>query len=150
MNKLALAAAAAALLGGAPAAASPPPLPVAVTYTPATPETATLHGTLVDQGWFGRTPSALPAEVVATCAGSTRLEACLRDLTHSTVGEGPPEVVVVVTDEGGKSRLVCIGPGAAFKNRERQTALIDLRNPGREDRSAAAGCIIAAAAESGW
>ena len=62
-----------------------------------------------------------------------------------------------MTPEAGKTRLTCIGPGAAWNNAERQTALVDLAlaaaadpTPGRDDRRAAAGCIIAAAAESGW
>lgn len=51
---------------------------------------------------------------------------------------------------GGEAQMQCIGPGEATRDPEKQAVLIDLANPGPEGRIAAAGCIIAAAAESGW
>ncbi len=145
----------AAMLLAAPAGAAPPPLPVAITFLPASLETEALKEALVGQGWFGRTVSTLDPAAVLACGGKG--EACIRALTHPTRGKTAPEVVVLVTPEAGKSRLTCVGPGAEFKSAERQTALVDLAlavgsDPaaGREDRRLAAGCIVAAAAESGW
>jgi len=161
MNKFASALAAVLLLA-APAMAAPPPLPVAISFLPEpgapasqTVEAEAVKEALIGQGWFGRTASTLDPAAVSACAGKG--EACVRALTHPTRGKTAPEVVVLMTPEAGKTRLTCIGPGEAWNNAERQTALVDLAlaaaadpNPGRDDRRAAAGCIIAAAAESGW
>lgn len=152
MKKFACALAAGFALA-APAAAAPPPLPVAITFLPGSRQTGTLYEILIEENWFGRTASTLDAAAIRACTA----EACVRALTEPTKGKGPPEVVVLMSAEAGRTRFVCIGPGATFRNPQRQTALIDLDaavhpDPARgaADRLTAAGCIVAAAAESGW
>lgn len=137
----------------APAAAAPPPLPVAITFLPGSRDTETLREVLIEQNWFGRVASTLDPAAVRACT----TEACVRALTEPTKGKGPPEVVVLMTAEAGRTRFVCIGPGAVSRSAERQSVVIDLAaaidpDPvrGALDRRSAAGCIISAAAESGW
>lgn len=155
MKRLLSAALACALIA-TPAVATPPPLRVAVTFMPfnlpdrdAGAQGEALRQALIANGWFAETPSSLNL-AVATCLMQSDIPACLRGHTHATLGKGPPEVIVLITTEAGRARLQCIGPGETAKSPERQTAVIDLANPGAESRQAAATCIIAAAAESGW
>ncbi len=148
----------------APALASPPPLPVAVTPV-VTPDASdgllddgfALRTALIGQQWFSDTPSTLSAEDLRACGLETDPEPCIRALTAPTRGASAPEVVVVLTPEAGKVRLRCYGPGTDTRSVERQSVLIDLAaalatdpTRSREDRNAAAGCMISAAAESGW
>jgi len=142
----------AALAAAGPAA--PPPLPVAVTFIDPSgpdgaPSAARLREVLTRQGWFEDVPSRLDPAGLVACRVRSSIEACIRTQTHESLGQGAPEVVVWMVGEDGKTRLTCYGPGEAFRSAERQTALVDLA-AGGADGQAAAGCIIAAAAESGW
>jgi len=138
----------AALALAAPALASPPPLPVAITFLPGSADAEAMREDLIEAGWFGRTASTLDPGAVAACAGKDA--ACVRALTHPTRGKTAPEVIVLLAPEGGKTRMTCVGPGETSRDPVKQSVLIDLAVRARDDRDKAAGCIISAAAESGW
>ena len=145
-----------ALAIAAPASAAPPPLPVAITpiplNLPGTDSGVKVNGlvqSLIEAGWFSKVPSGLN-QAWLRCLWEQDIPACLRGHSRGALGKGPPEVFLLVTPEAGRARIRCVGPGETSRDPEKQTALIDLVSPSREDRNATAACIISAAAESGW
>jgi len=147
-----------------PAAASPPPLPVAVTplVMPAASDGLlddghALRTRLIADGWFSDQASTLERASLEACADDADPEPCIRALTAPTRGKTAPEVVVVLTPEAGKVRLRCFGPAETTRNAAKQSVLVSLAaaldaTPGQggDARATAAGCLISAAAESGW
>lgn len=150
-----------------PAAAIPPPPEVAIVLlTPGgafREESTTLLDALVqtssNAGWF--VAAEPPAELGALAACATTdvdLESCVRAAVTQLDLEGPP-LVVVATRPGPGFHFgwLCIGQGSAPTDVARQSVGLSPERwddasarPWEEDRAAAAGCILGAAAESGW
>lgn len=159
-----------ALVGAAavalPAAALPPPPPVAV--TPIVGADANdgllddghaLRSRLIADNWFADAPSTLDRATLEACGREAAVSACVKPLTIASRGAAPaPEVVLLLRPTvGGLVEMNCMGPGDTVHNAERQQVVLNLkkalaREPavGMSDRNAAVGCILAAAAESGW
>jgi hypothetical protein len=148
-----LAVCAVVLAVAAPVLAAPPPLPVAVAFagmdiveTGDRPEA--LRRALVADGWFADTPSDLLADPAIAHCPVHMLETCLRAAVAGRKGRRPVDVLILLEAGGeGRTRLTCVGSAPPA---DEPTAEIDLANPSVEDRTAAARCIIAAAAQSGW
>jgi hypothetical protein len=146
-----------ALVAGlaAPALAAPPPLPVAVSFLDSagapdsSEQTEALRRALVADNWFADAPAqALKDEEFLLCRGVQAVETCARAAIAGHMERRPVEVLVLLhPGTEGRRRIVCVGP---VPPEVEPTAEIDLANPSAEDRIAAARCIIAAAAQSGW
>lgn len=107
-------------------------------------------------GMFRRTPPAFEAADFEACAGTgVEPEACVREILAARGAaslEGPPTVVLWVgPGPGFLTGWTCIGVGAEPTAPGRQRIGLDW-SPGHEASNAdkAAGCVLAAAAESGW
>lgn len=168
--RLAFVFAALALVGAAPLAALPPAPEVAVlVYAPyegsETHSEALLAHVAPDHGggWLRRAEPAFErSDFVACPTTGPELEACIRGVLAERGAkelEGPPTVIVALGPAGpGFIRdWTCIGEGDAPSQPDRQRVGIDFLTVGAAgmvpDPSvvhAAAGCITAAAAESGW
>lgn len=146
----------AAVLLATPVLADPPPLPVAVTFFKAdrsgdlAGDPEALRRALIADNWFAETPaSTLEAEAMQ-CVGILGLESCGRLAIAKLKDRRPPEVLVILSAlPDGRTDLVCVGatpPSSGVEPR----AEVDLVALPVADRTAAARCIIAAAAESGW
>ena len=153
-----------ALAGTAPAAAHAPAPDVAVlVYAPWGGDEAFNEALLAriapndGSGWFRRVEPAFTSADFDGC-GATGVdpEACVRGALaarNAARMEGPPTVVVLIRPTPGfQVGWTCIGVGDGPGRAERQRGPAIERIPGAEDRNAqaAAGCILAAAAESGW
>lgn len=164
MHRLAPLLAGLALAGAAPVAALAPPAPdVAVlVYAPGGDDVfndALLARIAPDDGsgWFRRAEPALTSADFDGC-GATGVdpEACVRGVLADRGAarmEGPPTVVVLVRPAPGfHVGWTCIGVGDGPSQEDRQRRPGIEQTPGAEDGNAqaAAGCILAAAAESGW
>ncbi|MBI2261558.1 MAG: hypothetical protein HYU62_07810 [Caulobacterales bacterium] len=166
-----LAAGLVAALGSAAAAQSPPPLGVKVLMA-ANPHMdpsqraaneaflASLEsGATASGGWFRFMPSGLDAERYQHCTISAQdSRECVRRYLEQDGATGAT-VVVLASDRGAgdEMRWLCVGLGKRLFNAERQSITLDLAaamdpdSPMRmQQRAAAAGCITAAGAESGW
>jgi hypothetical protein len=147
----------------APSAASaiPPPPPVAVVLV-APQGLEEDAGRLLQSigtggAWFEMTTAPIAEEAFADCANGEEPDVCVRSVLAGVEQERPPVVVVMVsTGPGFHVAWRCIGPGEAPAHLERQVQTFDTlawRNAATlpdNDRQAAAGCILAAASESGW
>lgn len=107
-------------------------------------------------GMFRRMPPAFEAADFEACAGTgVEPEACVREILAARGAaslEGPPTVVVWFgPGPGFLTGWTCVGVGAAPTAVDRQRTSLDW-SPGQETANAdkAAGCVLAAAAESGW
>lgn len=108
-------------------------------------------------GWLRRTEPAFSHADFEGC-GATGIdaEACVRGVLASRGSarlDGPPTVVVLIRPAPGfHVGWACIGVGDVPRQEDRQRHPGIERTPGTEDRNAqaAAGCILSAAAESGW
>lgn len=83
-------------------------------------------------------------------------EACIRGVLaarNAAAIDGPPTVVLLVRPAPGfDAGWTCVGVGEGPTREDRQRSPGIERTPGSEDRNAqaAAGCLLAAASESGW
>lgn len=107
-------------------------------------------------GLFRRAPAAIAAADFEACSGAgVQPEACVREVLAArgaADGEGPPTVVVWVgPGPGFLTGWTCVGVGGAPTAADRQAISLDW-SPGHEAANAqkASGCVLAAAAESGW
>ncbi len=107
-------------------------------------------------GLFRRAdPAFTAADFEACSATGAQPEACARGILSARGAaslDGPPAVVVLVSPGPGfLTGWTCVGVGAAPTSADRQRVSLDW-SPGQEAANAAraAGCVLAAAAESGW
>ncbi|MDO1559196.1 hypothetical protein Q0812_07115 [Brevundimonas sp. 2R-24] len=144
----------------------PPPPPVAVVLVPADAEAAGDSAALlrsVDSatsergGWLTLAPASLSAADFTDCAGASAADCARAVLSAQARQPGPPLVVILATSRGYALSWRCVGVDVARERPDRQRiGLEPIRwddrgiRPWEEDRSAAAGCILSAAAESGW
>jgi hypothetical protein len=141
------------------ARAIPPPPPVAVVLI-APPSLEEGSARLLESigaagAWFEMTDAPVVDAAFAACVDMAEPEACVRGVLATVEQERPPVVVVMVSaGPGFHVAWRCIGPGEAAAMPERQVQSFDTavwRNAASDaDRQAAAGCILAAASESGW
>jgi hypothetical protein len=106
-------------------------------------------------GWFRRVEPAFTSAGFDGCeAAGVDPESCVRGvLAARQAVDGPPTVVVLIRPAPGfHVGWTCIGVGGGPSREDRQRRPGIERTPGAEDRNAqaAVGCILAAAAESGW
>jgi len=107
-------------------------------------------------GWFRRAPSAFNAADFDACnAPGVQPEPCIRDVLAARGAadlERPPTVVVWVgPGPGFLTGWTCIGVGGAPTAEDRQNISLDWsRGQDGVNAQSAAGCILAAASESGW
>ena len=107
-------------------------------------------------GWFRRVPSAFSAADFDACSEpGVQPEACIRGILAARGAaelEGPPTVVVALSPGPGfLTGWTCIGIGGAPTAPDRQNISLDWsRGPDGVNAQSAAGCVLAAAAESGW
>jgi len=136
--------------------AGPPPPEVAVLFLPSLGgKSAELLGRAAPEGGSGLLRLAEPRFSAADFEGCFYSETCVRTrlAEHGAMTlDGPPTVVVLFRP--GPGFLIgwtCIGVGEGPTAADRQTVSLDWQ-PDKIDASAneAAGCILAAAAESGW
>lgn len=153
-----------ALAGAAPAAAHAPAPDVAVlVYAPWGADDVFNEALLAriapddGSGWFRRAAPAFTSADFDGCgAAGVDPEACVRGVLAARDAArtgGPPTVVVLIRPAPGfQVGWTCIGVGEGPSREDRQRGPAIERMPGAEDRNAqaAAGCILAAAAESGW
>lgn len=151
----------AAALFAAPAAALPPAPEVAVVVagggmTDFAEQTLAAVAPQDGGGWFRRVPSAFGAADFDACvAPGVQRETCVREILvarRAAGPDGPPTVVVLLSPGPGfLTGWTCVGGGVGPTAAERQTISLDW-SPGHEADNAreAAGCVLAAAAESGW
>ncbi|MBI2261557.1 MAG: hypothetical protein HYU62_07805 [Caulobacterales bacterium] len=164
MHRLAPVLAGLALAGAAPVAALAPAPEVAVlVHAPsnaASPYDEALLARIAPadgSGWLRRAEPAFTSADFEGC-GATGVdpEACVRGVLTARGAarmDGPPTVVVLIRPAPGfHVGWTCIGVGDGPSREDRQRRPGIERTPGAEDRNAqaAAGCILAAAAESGW
>lgn len=164
MHRLAPVLAGLALAGAAPVAALAPAPEVAVlVHAPsnaASPYDEALLARIAPadgSGWLRRAEPAFTSTDFEGC-GATGVdpEACVRGVLTARGAarmDGPPTVVVLIRPAPGfHVGWTCIGVGDGPSREDRQRRPGIERTPGAEDRNAqaAAGCILAAAAESGW
>jgi len=109
-------------------------------------------------GWFTPLPSGLdPAEFEHCTRSAQDARTCVSRLLAKKQIVGPT-VVVLAFGRGADARWLCIGTGPRPTSPDRQSIRFDLdtavaavSSPERmETRAAGAGCVMAAAAESGW
>lgn len=155
MKVLRSAAVTAAVLLATPALADPPPLPVAVTFLPEEepanpmPDADAFLQALIADNWFADTPSALMGEVTP-CLGFLGFEACGVMAVAKLKDRRPPEVLVLTLAlPDGRTRLTCWG-GTAPSSGIAPSVEVNLAHPSVQERTAAAQCIISAAAAGGW
>lgn len=143
------------------AGAIPPPPPVAVVVVDAGAGLEASEELLASVGggaWFQTAEAPVAAAAFAACADIAEAEACVRGVLAEVEQDRPPVVVVLAAPgRSGSLAWTCVGPGEAATQPERQSAGFDpLRWDNatdrywNEDRAAAAGCVLAAASESGW
>lgn len=131
----------AALVLAAPTAALalPPPPPVAVVLVHAGGAEEASENLLASVGggvWFADAEAPVTAEAFQHCGAEQDREACVRGVLAGVDRSGAPLVVILTQPSPGfYGGWQCIGEGAA---------------PTSADRQAAAGCVLAAASESGW
>ena len=155
MHLLALVALAAAQSAGPP----PPEIAVVVAGAGMTDFAGDTLATVAPDdggGMFRRTSPAFGAADFEACSGTgVEPEACVREVLAARGAaslEGPPTVVVWVgPGPGFLTGWTCVGVGGAPTAVGRQRISLDW-SPGHETANAdkAAGCVLAAAAESGW
>ena len=149
----------AVLIAAVQSAGAPPP-EVAVVLAGAgrtdLAEQMLARGAPEDGGGFRRAPSAFSAADLAACnAPNVRPEPCVREIlaARGAAGlAGPPTVVVWLRPGPGfLTGWTCIGVGGAAAAAARQNISLDWsRGPDGVNAERAAGCVLAAAAESGW
>ena len=170
MMRSLLAAGLAAALASTAAAQSPPPLGVKVLMA-ADPHMdpsqraaneavlASLeNGATAGGGWFEYLPSGLDAGRYEHCTISAQdPRSCVSRYLEADGATGATVVILAYGRRAAEARWLCIGMGKRLFSPERQSITLDLEaaldpaSPTRmQQRSAAAGCIIAAGAESGW
>jgi hypothetical protein len=145
--------------------AAPPPAPeVAVLVVDLAGGPAAAGEALLDRvapadgsGWLRRAEPVFTQADFAGCAATgVDPEPCVRETLAARDAarlEGPPTVVVLIRPAPGfHVGWTCIGVGGAPTNEARQRSPDIRSSPGVESANAqaAAGCILAAAAESGW
>ena len=145
-----------------PAAGAIPPPPAVTVMLIAPPalreDSAHLLRTIGGGGaWFETIPSPVPDEAFAQCAATADAEPCVRDVLRTRAHDRPPLVAVIAsTGSGFHIFWRCIGVGETATNPHRQFVSFDTLawrsagGPSHADRQAAAGCVLAAASESGW
>jgi hypothetical protein len=142
------------------AGALPPPPPVAIVLI-APPalrdDSASLLQSVGSGAWFEMTTAPAGEEAFAHCANTADSESCVRDVLRAVEQRRPPPVAVVVsTGPGFHIAWRCIGVGETVTNADRQFVTFGTLvwhtagGPSEADRQAAAGCVLAAASESGW
>lgn len=153
--------AALALAAPTAAVALPPPPPVAVVLVHAGGPPGDSEQLLASVGggvWFADAEAPVTAEALQPCGEERDREACVRGVLAEVDRSGPPIVVVMTQPSPGfHGGWQCIGEGSGPTSAERQRIGFD---PSRwdnataryweDDRQAAAGCVLAAASESGW
>lgn len=170
MRRLCFILACLALVGVAPAAAIPPPPEVAVLVLSPGDEASGPADESDDLlaaispadggGWLRIVEPAFADAAFASCTDSgVADEGCVRQVLAASGAAGmtPPTVVVLVgPGPGFSASWTCVGVGDAAFQPDRQHISVDFlgwRSEGRfspEQVSEAAGCLTAAAAESGW
>lgn len=153
----------AALVLAAPSAAVaiPPPPPVSVVLVHAGgPSEASeqLLDSIGGGAWFETAEAPVTAEAFEHCGAEPDREACVRGVLAGVDRSGPPLVVILTLPSPGfHGGWQCIGEGEDAADRDRQTMTFDTlvwddatARYWEEDRQAAAGCVLAAASESGW
>lgn len=153
----------AALVLAAPTAALalPPPPPVAVVLVHAGGPEEASENLLASVGggvWFADAEAPVTAEAFQHCGAEQDREACVRGVLAGVDRSGAPLVVILTQPSPGfYGGWQCIGEGAAPTSAERQRIGFDTLawggfagRPVEADRQAAAGCVLAAASESGW
>jgi hypothetical protein len=164
MPRLASVVAGLALAGAAPVAAHAPVPEVAVlVYAPWGADDVFNEALLAriapddGSGWFRWVEPAFTSAGFEGCeATGVDPEACVRGVLAARDAarmDGPSTVVVLIRPAPGfHVGWTCIGVGDGPNREDRQRRPGIERTPGAEDRNAqaAAGCILAAAAESGW
>ena len=143
------------------AAAIPPPPPVAVVLVDVGGDrdaSEHLLDAIGDGSWFQAVEAPVDEAAFAGCGSAADAEACVRGVLAQVAQDRPPVVVVLaMPGPGFNIGWRCVGPGEAATRPERQTVSFQTdRWDNRtiryweEDRVTAAGCILAAASESGW
>ena len=160
MSRLLIAASLALAVPSA-AAALPPPPPVAVVLVHAggpPGDSEQLLASVGGNAWFADAEAPVTADAFQPCTAAQDREACVRGVLADADRSGAPIVVILTQPSPGfYGGWLCVGEGAAATRAERQSITFD---PSRwdnatdrywqEDRQAAAGCVLAAASESGW
>lgn len=116
------------------------------------------NGATASGGWFHYLPSGLDAGRYGHCAISAQdPRSCVSRYLEQDGATGATVVILAHGREAGEARWLCIGMGKRLFNTERQSVTLDLQaaldptSPTHmQHRSAAAGCITSAGAESGW
>ena len=116
------------------------------------------NGATASGGWFDYLPSELDAERYEHCTISAQDPRTCASRYLEEDGATGATVVVLAFDAGAREgRWLCVGVGERPFNPGRQSVTLDLQaamDPASpaymQHRSAAAGCITSAGAESGW
>ena len=144
------------------AGAIPPPPPVAVVLVhaggPSEESEQLLEAIGTGGAWFEMTPAPVGAEAFEDCVTAAEAEACVREVLAGVDRDRPPVVVILTRPAPGfYAAWTCIGPGEAATRPARQSVSFDTSRWDNatlrywhEDRATAAGCVLAAASESGW
>ena len=143
------------------AGAIPPPPPVAVVLVDGGAGLEASERLLADVGdgaWFQRVEAPIMPEAFADCGAAPDVQACVRAVLAQVEQTMPPVVVVMaMPGPGFHIGWTCIGPGEAPTRPERQSVTFDTSRWDDASvanwaaaRDAAAGCVLAAASESGW
>ena len=110
-------------------------------------------------GWYRAVPAPIEAAAFAHClTDESGAEACARAVLDGVAQDRPPIVVVMVAPGPGFTLgWRCVGIGETPASPERQNVSMDTMlwraaspNAWDRDRPTAVGCVLAAAAESGW
>lgn len=148
-----------AVPGSAMALPPPPPVAVVLVHAGGPPEDSEqLLEAISDGSLFEAVAAPVGAEAFEACGAEPDREACVRGVLAGVDRSGAPIVVVMTLPSPGfQGGWQCIGEGEAPSRAERQRIGFD---PSRwddateryweDDRQAAAGCVLAAASESGW
>lgn len=160
MSRLLIAASLALAVPSA-AAALPPAPPVAVVLVHSGGPADASEQLLESVGggaWFADAEAPVTAEAFQDCVVAQDREACVRGVLADVDRSGAPIVVIMTQPSPGfHGGWLCVGEGAAPTRAERQSTTFDTSHWDnatnrywQEDRQAAAGCVLAAASESGW
>jgi len=108
-------------------------------------------------GWFELLPTGLDLAEFEHCTISAQDARTCASRRLAEQGASGATIVVLAGGDGGGASWICVGTGARPTSPDRQAIRFDL-NAGLDSasplrtpsRAAAAGCITAAGAESGW
>ena len=146
-------------LTGQASASPPPPRIEVIAYSDDRHEEALADAYIsfvARSGAFDRAPISLENTALRSCAGR-ETEACIRKSLQGRKRTGATVVVIAESAGPGKQRWTCVGVGGSPFAAQKQVATFDLREAffGKPDARfqqtlLAMGCIMSAAAESGW